>query len=104
MKSARFVEFFAIVSSGRLSSAPTKQCQMRKSYPKELVKEVRLDFLPLVDTKAVLAEFVSALREKRNPECSAQDNLKILAMVFGAIESAKRKQWVEIEELFENHL
>ncbi|MCS7192194.1 MAG: Gfo/Idh/MocA family oxidoreductase [Armatimonadetes bacterium] len=73
-----------------------------RSFPKELVEEVRLDFFPLVDTKAVLAEFVSALKEKRKPECSAQDNLKTLAMVFGAIESAKRRQWVEIKELFEN--
>ncbi len=72
-----------------------------RSLPKETVQELPLDPLPLVDTKAVLAEFVSAVKEKREPECSSQDNLKTLAMVFGAIESAKRKQWVEIAELFE---
>lgn len=68
---------------------------------KATTKELPLDPLPLVDTKAVLAEFVSAVKEKREPECSAQDNLKTLAMVFGAIKSAKRKQWVELVELLE---
>ncbi len=74
-----------------------------RSLPPEqaTVQELPLDPLPFVDTKAVLVEFVSAVREKREPECSAQDNLKTLAMVFGAIESAKRKQWVELAELFE---
>lgn len=68
---------------------------------KATTENLPLDTLPLVDTKAVLAEFVSAVKEKREPECSAQDNLKTLAMVFGAIESAKRKQWVELGELIE---
>ncbi len=74
-----------------------------RSLPKEkeVVQELPLDQPPLVNTKAVLAEFVSAVKEKREPECSPQDNLKTLAMVFGAIESAKRKQWVEIAELLE---
>jgi predicted dehydrogenase len=47
----------------------------------------------------VLVEFVSAVREGREPECSARDNLRTLAMVFGAIESARRQQWVELAEL-----
>jgi len=74
-----------------------------RSLPPEqaTVQELPLDPLPFVDTKAVLVEFVSAVKEKREPECSAQDNLKTLAMVFSAIESAKRKQWVELAELFE---
>ncbi|MFA4016181.1 MAG: hypothetical protein RUDDFDWM_001284 [Candidatus Fervidibacterota bacterium] len=74
-----------------------------RSLPSEqaTIQELPLDPLPFVDTKAVLVEFVSAVKEKREPECSAQDNLKTLAMVFGAIESAKRKQWVELAELFE---
>ncbi|MFA0778401.1 MAG: hypothetical protein PVTTEEND_002115, partial [Candidatus Fervidibacter sp.] len=41
----------------------------------------------------------SAVREGREPECSARDNLRTLAMVFGAIESARRQQWVELAEL-----
>ena len=38
----------------------------------------------------VLHEFVSALREDREPECSAEDNLKSMAMVFGAVASARQ--------------
>jgi predicted dehydrogenase len=39
--------------------------------------------------QAMLTEFFAAIDENREPECSAQDNLKSLAMVFGAIESAQ---------------
>ena len=44
----------------------------------------------------VLHEFVSALEEDREPECSAADNLKSMAMVFGAVASA-RQGGVEID-------
>jgi predicted dehydrogenase len=37
----------------------------------------------------LLTEFVSAIREGRDPECCAADNLKSAAMVFGAIQSAQ---------------
>ena len=37
---------------------------------------------------AMLDEFFSAIRDDREPECSARDNLKSLAMVFAAIQSA----------------
>jgi predicted dehydrogenase len=49
--------------------------------------------------QAILDEFFAAIREDREPECSAQDNLKSLAMVFGAIQSAKEKRRVELSEL-----
>ena len=39
--------------------------------------------------RAVLDEFLAAVRENREPECSSRDNLKSLAMVFGATESAR---------------
>ncbi len=88
--------------SGSLTWEDGKLVYGRSLPPEEAkVEELPLDKLELVDTKAVLAEFVSAVKEKREPECSASDNLKTLAMVFGAIESAKRKTWVEIAELFE---
>jgi predicted dehydrogenase len=49
--------------------------------------------------QAILDEFFAAIRDDREPECSAQDNLKSLAMVFGAIRSAKEKRRVELSEL-----
>jgi len=36
----------------------------------------------------LLTEFVQAIRENRDPECSAADNLKSAAMVAGAVKSA----------------
>ncbi len=48
----------------------------------------------------VLHEFVSALREDREPECSAGDNLKSMAMVFGAVTSARQDgAEIDLEEL-----
>lgn len=49
--------------------------------------------------QAMLDEFFAAIDENREPECSAQDNLKSLAMVFAAIKSAKEKRRVELNEL-----
>ena len=37
----------------------------------------------------VLGEFLTALDEGREPETSARDNLKSLAMVFGTIEASE---------------
>ena len=47
------------------------------------------DALPSVGLRAILDEFVAAVRERREPECSARDNLRTLAMTFGAVESAQ---------------
>jgi predicted dehydrogenase len=49
---------------------------------------------------ACLAEFIAALREGREPECSGRDNLQSLAIVFAAIRSAEERRPVRIEELF----
>lgn len=49
--------------------------------------------------QAILDEFLSAIKEDRQPECSAEDNLQSLAMVFGAIQSAKEKREVKLSEL-----
>jgi len=50
-------------------------------------------------TQAILTEFTSAIREDREPECSAEDNLNSLAMVFAAIRSAKEGRTVKLSEL-----
>lgn len=50
----------------------------------------------------LLAEFVSAIQEGREPECSGRDNLQSLAIVFAAVESAMNGgKPVGISELFD---
>lgn len=49
--------------------------------------------------QAILDEFFAAIDENREPECSANDNLKSLTMVFAAIQSSKEKRRVELAEL-----
>jgi predicted dehydrogenase len=47
---------------------------------------------------SVIAEFLSAIEAGRAPETDSRDNIKSLAMVLGAIESAKTGRRVEIAE------
>jgi predicted dehydrogenase len=49
--------------------------------------------------QAILDEFFAAIRDDREPECSARDNLNSLAMVFAAIKSTKEGRRVRLEEL-----
>lgn len=45
---------------------------------------------------SVIAEFLGAIEAGRQPETASNDNIKSLAMVFAAIESAKTRQRVTI--------
>lgn len=45
---------------------------------------------------SVIAEFIDAIKTGRKPETDGTDNIKSLAMVFGAIESAKTHRRVAI--------
>ena len=45
---------------------------------------------------SVIAEFLTAIESGRAPETASNDNIKSLAMVFAAIESAKTRQRVTI--------
>jgi predicted dehydrogenase len=45
---------------------------------------------------SVIAEFLDAIEQHRAPETASNDNIKSLGMVFGAIESARRRARVEI--------
>ena len=49
--------------------------------------------------QAMLDEFFASIKDNRAPECGAQDNLKSLAMVFAAIQSAREKREVMLSEL-----
>ena len=61
-------------------------------------REIKLDETAPQD-QAMLDEFFAAIRDNRAPECNAQDNLKSLAMVFAAIQSAREKREVKLGEL-----
>ncbi len=61
-------------------------------------REIKLDETAPGD-QAMLDEFFAVIRDNRAPECGAQDNLKSLAMVFAAIQSAQEKREVMLSEL-----
>ncbi len=58
--------------------------------------EVPPDPLAAVGQAAMLDEFVHAVRDGREPECSARDNLRSLAMTLGAVESARTARRVDL--------
>lgn len=45
----------------------------------------------------LIEDFIGCVRTGREPETVAADNIKSLAMVFGAIESAERREWTAIK-------
>jgi len=47
----------------------------------------------------LLKDFVQALKDNKQPECNAEDNLKSMRMVFGALKSTKEKREVKLSEL-----
>jgi hypothetical protein len=55
--------------------------------------------MPAEDQEYSLLEFESSLKEGRPPETTGQENLKSLAMVFGAIQSKSAEEIVKIEDV-----
>ena len=55
------------------------------------------DASEVLDHASVIGEFLDALDEGRAPETAGTDNIKSLAMVFAAIESAEKHQRIAIE-------
>ena len=72
-----------------------------RAYPADKAhrEAIAHDKLPLTGQDALLAEFVAAIQEGREPECSGRDNLKSLAIVFAAIRSSKERRTAEIAEM-----
>jgi predicted dehydrogenase len=62
------------------------------------LEKLTVPLIPMPQTghAAVMQEFVSALSENRKPETDCQDNIKSLAMVLAAVESAKSGQKVSV--------
>ena len=55
--------------------------------------------MPAEDQEYSLMEFESSLREGRPPETNGRDNLRSLAMVFGAIQSKSAEEIVRMDDL-----
>jgi predicted dehydrogenase len=55
---------------------------------------MRLPHVERIDRAGTLTEFVTAIREDREPGTSGRDNLGTMAMVAAAVESARRREWV----------
>ncbi len=64
--------------------------------------EVELAQMPCVSQDYSLLEFQQAVAEEREPATSARDNLKSLAMVFAAMESASSGTRVRIDSVIES--
>lgn len=60
-------------------------------------RNVKLPEMSRIDRAGTLAEFVSAVREGREPETSGRDNLGTLLMVEAAVESARRGDWIRLD-------
>lgn len=74
----------------------TKADRVVIQKPDRKPRTLPLKALTRIDRWGTLTEFANAVREGREPECSGRDNLGTLAMVAAAIESAARRQPVEI--------
>lgn len=86
-------------TKGSLSYANGKAAyaHLHRAQPQER-KDIPMD--PTPDSRlAIVDEFFAAIKEKRQPECSGQDNLNSVKMVFAAIMSAQQKRRVELVEL-----
>jgi predicted dehydrogenase len=62
-------------------------------------KAATLPQLARADRWGTLTEFADAVREGREPETSGRDNLRTLALVAAAVDSATRHEPVEIERV-----
>ncbi|HID11672.1 MAG TPA: Gfo/Idh/MocA family oxidoreductase [Candidatus Latescibacteria bacterium] len=63
-------------------------------------RKAELVDMPLTNQDYSLHEFVSSIREGREPETSGRDNIRSLAVVFASVLSARTGRRVKVEELF----
>ena len=84
---------------GSIDWDPVKMWHVRLHRTEQKLREEIFPVSVTPPEQAILDEFFGAIQDDREPECSAQDNLKSLAMVFGAIQSTKEGRRVELAEL-----
>ncbi|TMG00818.1 MAG: hypothetical protein E6I06_16325 [Chloroflexi bacterium] len=59
---------------------------------------ITLSTMPHIDRAGSLAEFAASLRANREPETSGRDNLGTIALMTAAVESAARREWVQVRQ------
>jgi len=59
---------------------------------------ITLSTMPHIDRAGSLAEFAASLRANREPETSGRDNLGTIALMSAAVESAARREWVQVSQ------
>ncbi len=62
----------------------------------EGVMDVPLVALEAEERAGTLLEFITARREGREPQASGADNLRSLGLVYGAVESTRTGDWVDV--------
>ena len=62
-------------------------------------RRIKLAPIAEADRCGSLAEFSAAIREQREPETSGRDNIRSLALVVAAVESARTRASVDVGEL-----
>lgn len=63
------------------------------------VEVIPPEAMPYSDTAYALREFLAAIRERRRPETSVEDNVRSLAMVAAAITSVEKRRPVAVTPL-----
>lgn len=61
-------------------------------------RQVKLPETPLTDRRGSLKAFVQAVRTGQEPECTGEDNLRTLALMVAAVESATSRVPVSLEK------
>ena len=72
--------------SGRAGTSKSRLARALRAFGPSGLK---LDQGAALDRAGVLHEFRSAIRERREPEASARDNVRTIALVAAAAESAR---------------
>ncbi len=62
----------------------------------EGVMDVPLVALEAEERYGTLLEFITARRERREPQASGADNLRSLSLVYGAVASTRTGDWVDV--------
>jgi predicted dehydrogenase len=83
-------------------AAPLRAKIQRRALRREWRgRRIKLTSVGETHRRGSLAEFGAAIRQERDPETSGRDNIRSLALVIGAIESARTGSIVDIESLLD---
>jgi predicted dehydrogenase len=85
-------------TGGAADGIPTELKLTRWGKPPQLVDQVEVDF---VDRAGTLEAFREAVQSGTEPETSARDNIRSLAIVLGCVESIERGEPVDVRQMID---